>query len=206
VHASVPQQGVNPHAVLARFIQRLEELHLAHDETFGHSTVAPTLYFTDQSSSNVLPGEARLHLDWRNVPGETADDVLAQLRPLLDAALAEVEGSRGALSLRTRDLCTYTGQIETLPERFPSFSLAVDDPLVRKGRQALARALARDVEVVIWHFATDGGHLVAAGVPTIGFGPAEEQLVHTVRENVSLDMLAEGMLGYAALALELGQE
>ena len=206
VHASVPQQGVNPHAVLARFIQRLEKLHLAHDETFGHSTVAPTLYFTDQSSSNVLPGEARLHLDWRNIPGETADDVLAQLQPLLDATLAEVEGSQGALALHTHELCSYTGLTEVMPELFPSFSLAVDDPLVRKGQQALARALARDVEVTIWHFATDGGHLVAAGVPTIGFGPAEEHMAHTVRENVSLDMLAEGMLGYTALALELGQE
>ena len=52
---------------------------------------------------------------------------------------------------------------------------------------------------------TDGGHLVAAGVPTIGFGPAEAHTLHTVREHVPVDMLAEGMLGYIALALELGR-
>jgi acetylornithine deacetylase/succinyl-diaminopimelate desuccinylase-like protein len=206
VHASVPHRGVNPHAVLARFIQQLETLPLAHDETFGPSTVAPTLYLADQRSSNVLPGEARLHLDWRNVPGETSDDVLAQLQPLLGASLAEVEGSQGELLLHTHDLRTYTGQTENFPAAFPSFGLAAGDPLVRRGQRVLAETLSRPVDVIIWRFATDGGHLMAAGVPTIGFGPAEEHSVHTVRENVPVDMLVEGLVGYTALALELGKE
>ena len=206
VHASVPHQGVNPHAVLARFIQRLETLSLAHDETFGSSTVAPTLYLTDQQSSNVLPGEARLHLDWRNVPGETADDVLAQLRSVLDACLAEVEGSPGELVLHTRHLRTYTGQTEIFPAVFPSFGVAADDKLMLKGQRVLANVLSRPVDVIIWRFATDGGYLVAAGVPTIGFGPAEAHTAHTVREHVPVEMLVEGMLGYVALALELGKE
>ena len=206
VHASVPHQGVNPHAVLARFIQRLETLPLAHDETFGSSTVAPTLYLTDQQSSNVLPGEVRLHLDWRNVPGETADDVLARLRPVLSACLAEVEGSQGEILLHVRDLRTYTGQTEAFPDVFPSFGLAADDKLVLKGQRVLTNVLARPVDVIIWRFATDGGHLVAAGVPTIGFGPAEAHTLHTVREHVPVEMLVEGMLGYVALALELGAE
>ncbi|MFZ5918600.1 MAG: M20/M25/M40 family metallo-hydrolase [Chloroflexota bacterium] len=206
VHASVPRQGVNPHAVLARFIQRLESLPLAHDETFGHSSVAPTLYLSDQSSGNVLPGEIRLHLDWRNIPGETAADVLAQLQPLLQSCLAEVEGSQGEVSLYSHELRTHTGQKETLPAVFPSFALAADDPWVLKGQQVLARTLARPVKVIVWPFATDGGHLMAAGIPTIGFGPAEAPTLHTVRENVPLDLLIEGMLGYMGLALELGKE
>jgi succinyl-diaminopimelate desuccinylase len=206
VHASVPDQGVNPHAVLARFIQGLETLPLAHDETFGHSTVAPTLYLTDQRSSNVLPGEARLHLDWRNVPGETSEDILAQLQPVLDSCLAEVKGSQGEVLVHTRDLRTYTGRIETFPAAFPSFSLPADDPLVEKGQRILASALSHPVDIIIWNFATDGGHFVAAGVPTIGFGPGEAHTLHTVRESVPVAMLAEGLLGYIALALELGKE
>lgn len=205
VHASVPEQGVNPHTVLARFVQRLEVLPLAQDETFGRSTVVPTLYLIDQSSSNVVPGEAHLHLDWRNVPGETAADVLAQLQPVLDACLAEVGGSQGELLLHTHDLRTYTGQMEAFPSIFPSFGLAAEDPLVRQGQRVLSRALSRPVDVIVWRFATDGGHLVAAGVPTIGFGPAEAHTVQTVQESVPVNMLVEGMLGYVALALELGR-
>ena len=204
VHASVPQKGVNPHAVLARFIQRLETLALAYDETFGHSTVAPTVYLTDQRSSNVLPGEARVHLDWRNVPGETREDVIAQLQPVLDACLAEVEGSHGELLVHTRDLRTHTGRIEAFPAVFPSYGLDADHRLVVDGQQVLARALSRPVDIVTWDFATDGGHLMEAGVPTIGFGPAEASAAHIVGESVPLEMLAEGLLGYTALALELG--
>jgi acetylornithine deacetylase/succinyl-diaminopimelate desuccinylase-like protein len=66
--------------------------------------------------------------------------------------------------------------------------------------------MSRPVDVIIWRFATDGGHLMAAGVPTIGFGPAEGHTLHTVRGHVPVEMLAEGMLGYVALALELGKE
>jgi succinyl-diaminopimelate desuccinylase len=204
VHASVPQRGVNPHFVVARFIQRLETLPLARDDTFGSSTVAPTLYLSDQQSSNVLPGEIRLHLDWRNVPGETADDVLGQLRPVLAECLREVEGSRGELLLHMRDLATYTGRSQKLPAVFPSFCLPADHPLLQRAREVLTRALSRPIEVITWGFATDGGHLAAAGVPTVGFGPAEEGAVHTVGESVPVEMLVEGLAGYMGLALELG--
>jgi succinyl-diaminopimelate desuccinylase len=205
VHASVPEQGVNPHAVLARFIERLERLEPRHDETFGRSSVAPTLYVTDQRSSNVLPGEARLHLDWRNLPGEGPEDVLTQLRPLLERCLDEVKGSQGEVTVHTRDLRTYTGKTESFPDVFPSFGLAADHPLVLEGQRILEQALSRPVEVIIWRFATDGGHLMQAGVPTIGFGPAEARELHTVGESVAVEMLEEGMLGYAALALGLGR-
>jgi succinyl-diaminopimelate desuccinylase len=204
VHASVPEQGANPHAVLARLVQGLETLDLADDETFGRSTVAPTLYLTDQQSSNVIPGEARLHLDWRNVPGETPEDVLGQLQPLLDTAVAAVEGCQGELEVQTHDLRTYTGLTRAFPAVFPSYGLAAEHPLVRAGQDILGRALSRPAELIIWRFATDGGHLMQAGVPTIGFGPAEAAELHTVGESVPVEMLKEGLLGYTALALELG--
>jgi putative selenium metabolism hydrolase len=206
VHASVPDQGVNPHYVLARFLQRLETLSLTEDETFGRSTVAPTLCLTDQQSSNVIPGEARVHLDWRNVPGEGHEEVFDQLRPVLEACLSEVEGSEGELILHTRDLRTYTGRTETFPAVFPSFGLSAQHELVQRGQEVLARALSRPVEVVIWRFATDGGHLMEAGIPTIGFGPAEAEQLHVVGESVPVALLQEGLLGYTALALELGNE
>ena len=205
VHASMPQLGVNPYSVLARFIQQLETLHLREDETFGNSTVVPTLIYSDQRSSNVVPGEVSLHLDWRNIPGETSSDVKAQLQPLLDACLAQVEGSKGELLFYSQYLQTWTGRTETFPFVFPSYCLDAQNPLIQYSHQVLSHALSRPVELIIWPFATDGGHLMEAGVPTIGFGPAEINQLHTVGESISLDMLIEGMLGYMALALELGK-
>jgi putative selenium metabolism hydrolase len=203
VHASMPREGINPFAVLARFIQRLETLSLPDDKTFGSSTVAPTLIETDQRSSNVIPGEAKLRLDWRNIPDETSGEILVKLQALLGTCLAEVEGSKGEVMLSPQVLKTWTGKVETLPSVVPSFSQSRQDPLVLQGQQILSNALSRPVDVIVWPFATDGGHLMQVGVPTIGFGPSEIQEIHTVHESISLDMLAEGMLGYIALALEL---
>ncbi|NIN69239.1 MAG: hypothetical protein GTO63_32070 [Anaerolineae bacterium] len=70
----------------------------------------------------------------------------------------------------------------------------------------LTDALSRLVNVVIWNFATDGGHLMQAGVPTIGFGPAEAHKLHTIGESVPLDILTEGLLGCVALASEQSEE
>jgi succinyl-diaminopimelate desuccinylase len=206
VHASVPEQGVNPHRVLARFIQRLESLPLKKDPIYGGSSVAPTTYYTDQQSSNVIPGEARLHLDWRNLPGEGLEEVLRQLQPVLESCLSEVAGSEGGLAVHKHDLRTYTGRREAFAAVFPSFGLDADHPLVSGARSVLEQALSRPVEVIVWRFATDGGHLMEAGIPTVGFGPAEARVLHTVDESVPLEMLREGLLGYVALALSLGHQ
>ena len=55
----------------------------------------------------------------------------------------------------------------------------------------------------VWSFATDGGHLMAAGIPTIGFGPGDETLAHTNQERLELSQLKEAMGAYAILILTL---
>ena len=52
---------------------------MLHDADLGPSSAAPTLLRTDQISSNVVPGEAWLTIDWRNIPSEHEADVLADL-------------------------------------------------------------------------------------------------------------------------------
>jgi succinyl-diaminopimelate desuccinylase len=205
VHASMPQLGVNPYSVVARFIQSLEGLKLRKENRFGQSTVVPTLIHSNQKSTNVTPSEITLYLDWRNIPGETYKDVVEQLQPLLDQCLAQVKGSKGELLLNTQNLLTWTGKTEIFPFEFPSYKLEEESSLVQRSRQILDHVFSRPVELIIWPFATDGGHLMEAGVPTIGFGPAEIEQLHTIGESVPLEMLREGMLGYVSLASELGK-
>jgi len=202
-HASVPARGVNPHYGMARFLERIERLDLPPEEPFGPSSVAPTLYSTDNTSPNVIPATARLTLDWRNVPSESPDDVLALLRPLLQESLPE--GATGAVEVEVDDMTTYTGLAESFPSIFPSFALATDDPLVLAARRALEDLLGRPFPPDIWRFATDGGHLVAAGIPTIGFGPGDEAQAHVADEHIAVAELVEALAANAALALALSQ-
>jgi succinyl-diaminopimelate desuccinylase len=201
-HASVPQQGVNPHYSLARFLLRLQEIPMAQDPEFGPATVAPTLYVTDQESSNVIPDQVRLHLDWRNIPGQSPEEILAQLQVLLEESLEP--GSEGWVEVQEDELVTYTGYTQRLPDIVPSYALPADHPLVTEARRALEEALERPVAVITWQFATDGGHLMEAGIPTIGFSPGQEHLVHTNQERIRLDMIREAFVGYGALVQHLG--
>lgn len=202
-HASQPALGINPHYDLARFLLALETLDLPTDPDFGASSVAPTLYFTDQASPNVIPGEAWVHLDWRNIPGEAPTAVRDRLQDVLSASLQS--GSQGFVVIPEQTFETYTGYTFTAPAVFPSFALPPEHPLITTACQLLSQALQREVSVTVWQFATDGGHLMEAGIPTIGFAPGHENLAHTAHEHLTIDELLAACLGYAELALHLGE-
>ena len=203
IHASMPSLGVNPHYSAARFLERLRELQMLEDPVLGPATVAPTLYRTDQASANVVPSRAELHLDWRQVPGEDPAGIIRRLQPLLEASLTD--GCSGSLSVPEMSGTTWTGREGTWPLVFPPFALNADDPLVTAARSALETQFGRQVTVDHWRFATDGGHLVQAGTPCIGFAPGDQTLVHTAQEHISIAEMTEGMAGNIALALALGE-
>lgn len=203
VHASMPALGINPHYSAARFLTALREVPMVEDPSLGWASVAPTLYLTDQTSANVVPSLVELHLDWRQVPGEDPESILARLQPLLEASLTD--SCHGDLRMPEQTFTTWTGQQHTWPFSFPAFILPATHPLVTTAQAALEESYGRQVPVGHWRFATDGGHLMQAGVPCIGFAPGDEALVHTVEEHISIDEMVEGMTGYMALALALGE-
>ncbi len=206
-HASVPARGVNPHYGLAAFLTRLENLPMPAQEPFGPSSVAPTLYSTDNTSPNVIPSTARVALDWRNIPVQSPNDILAALRPLLQESLRASlpEGATGEVRVDTENLTSYTGIVEDFPSIFPSFALGEDDPALLTARRALEELLGRPFPPDIWSFATDGGHLMAVGVPTVGFGPGDETQAHVADEHIEIAEMVEALAANAALALALSR-
>lgn len=200
-HASMPERGINPHYSLAAFLSSLEGVQLAENSFLGRETFAPTLLCTDQTSSNVVPGEVRLHIDWRTVPEREPEAIRQELQCLLDGAL--MHGATGKVDVKEEHLRTYTGAERDVPAAFPSFVLQEDSPVLRASAAALEEAFGRPVAIKRWEFATDGGHLSKAGIPCVGFGPGDETLAHTNQERVPIEQLREAALGNAALALRL---
>jgi succinyl-diaminopimelate desuccinylase len=201
VHASVPEQGANPHYTLAAFIEKLHTIHLSVDSFLGPASLAPTLFLTDQRSANVTPGECALHLDWRNVAGDDPEVFLSQLRELLGTCLRD--GCTGEVRLQVEDARTYTGKSFPLASVFPPFVLPTGHPLIGRASQALTTTFGSAPSIIRWSFATDGGHLMRSGIPVIGYGPADERLAHTVEDRIEIGALVRGIAGYAALALAL---
>ena len=199
VHASMPDLAINPHFSAGRFLAGLRDLKMADDATYGVSTVAPTCVWTDPASANVTPSALHLVLDWRNVPSERPQVIVAKLQALLVKSLEP--GCGGRITISEKELTTYTGVRASYPDIFPSFTTAVDDPWLLNAQAVLSAALGREVEIGIWRFATDGGHLAESGAAVLGFGPGDDRLVHTVEERISLDQLVESVVGYLALSL-----
>ncbi len=204
VHASVPQTGINPLYSMARFLLTLEGLRFDPDPSnpaLGPTTVAPTLISTDQVSANVVPGECKVVLDIRNPPGHKPDDILERVQQLLNTAL--VDGATGTAEIPLTVMTSYTGVARTY--RIPSvpFGLAEDSHLAVASRAIVSKALGRDVPTQLWRFATDAGHFVAGGMQVVGFGPGYEEVIHTINEHISIELMMEAMVANAALAVAL---
>lgn len=201
-HASVPSLAVNPHYVLARFLSALEKLPMRSSPVFGPSTVAPTVYRCDQSSTNVIPGECELHLDWRNVPGESGGEVAAQLQSLLPGCL--IPGTQASIEIPVEELVSYTGLKMRISSDFPPYVLSEDHPLVRESLHALRAVFGPGFDTRVWNFATDGGHLMEAGIPTVGYAPGDDRLAHTVQEHIRIENMVRALAGNMALITRLG--
>jgi acetylornithine deacetylase/succinyl-diaminopimelate desuccinylase-like protein len=202
VHASVPSLGVNPHYVIARFLSRLENMPMRQSPIFGSSTVAPTVYRCDQSSGNVIPGECVLYLDWRNVPEEGKDDIIASLSGIANDSL--IPGAQASFEVSESELTSYKGFRMRIPSTFPSYALPADHPLARESLQALRDLFGPGIHTRYWSFATDGGHLFEAGIPTIGYAVGDDRLAHTVQEHIEIDALVQSVAGNMAIAKRLG--
>ncbi len=200
-HASVPELALNPHFGLARFILSLPRVERTSHPVFGTSSCAPTLYTTDTVSTNVIPGEATVFVDWRNVPGEPAGAVIGRLQKLLDDCLDP--GTSGTVRLLEVKQQTYTGLEVSFPDEMPDFETPADNPYARRALNLLEGLFPGKAGPVYWRFATDAGHFARVGTVALGFAPGDDTLPHTYEERISLAELVDGLAGYIALAAGL---
>ena len=202
-HASVPERGSNPHFAAARMILALEKLKLGTDPLFGSSSFAPTLYSTDQTSSNVTPGKVKLSIDCRNIPTESEGYILGQLTELARQNLTP--GVTAEIIVELYDVVCYNGYRGKAPAGEPSFVTPADDDAVLRAHKALESAMGHPVEVGMCGFATDGGHFRSQGSKVMVFAPAEERHCHTREDSISIAKMQAAIAGNMALAIELGR-
>jgi putative selenium metabolism hydrolase len=200
-HASRPERGVNPHFFLSEFISRLDEITLEEDSYFGRSSIAPTLIQSSEKNTNVIPSMLTLSIDYRNVYSDTPEKVQQKLENLAEMCL--FPGISFEIERTKHMVKCYTGYEGEAYEGQFAFATDLNHELVVNAKQALEEALNREVKTEAWSFATDGGHFLAAGIPVIGFSPADEKLAHTTEEHIRIDLLEEGLAGYMALLSKL---
>jgi len=200
-HASIPHTGANPFDFLGKFLVALEKFELGKDSVFGTSTMSATKITSSEMGTNTIPNKVVLSLDYRSIPADTNEVVIAKLKRIADEII--VPGIKVDIEPLMVDITCYNGLKGRGYQGEPSFGISKDHELVVKAKEALENAFEKPVALKNWAFATDSGHFMNAGVPVIGFSPAEVKKCHTVEDNINVDMMKTGTVGVLALLEKL---
>ena len=207
-HASAPGRAKNALDLLPAVLTavRDEAARQPSDPVLGPASLVATSVEATPETRNVIPDRVTLALDWRILPEQTLESLVARVEAALGRRLGPLpEGFQVSVRPAQEAQQTYTG-VSTVHEMFsPGFLMDPGHPVV----QAAARAVGRRGEagpanVRPWAFATDGGWTCGVfGVPTLGFAPGEERHAHTSRERLDLEEARWAFERYPALVLAL---
>lgn len=198
-HAAMPRLGDNPLYRAAPFIEGVAQMMLPDHPFLGPGTIAATNVTVNTPSLNAVPAEAQVYLDRRVTLGETAEQVLEQVRALPCANRANVE-------IPLYDEPSYTGFVFPVEKIFPAWALPPEHPLLQAAQQDYRTVYRREPEIGKWEFSTNGIYWMGkANIPAIGFGPGDEQYAHTVLDQVPAAEVVEATRFYAALPLFLAE-
>ena len=178
-HASVPSRAKNPVEMLPRVLPHIQEFasnHQASVPLLGFATMAPTALETLPRSRNVIPDRVRVVLDWRVIPGSSADELRTALASFLRDRIVLDEGFSYNVEYSVEAQRTYTGKARDRKMFTPGFLMDERHPVVQSAIHIIAEQTKRQPQLRPWSFATDGGHSCGVhGIPTIGFAPGEER-------------------------------
>lgn len=195
-HAAKAELGENALYRAARWLRALEQLSLPAGGPLGASTATPTRLVSHPSQgANVVPGEAVITVDYRNLPGDRPDEVLARLQALDDGARLIISEEHAISENRAIE--------RTFPRINPAYLAPGESRWAELARATLRSVLPNHdlpFEEGTWWFATDAPYLAASGAVVVGFGPGEEELAHTTHESVRLDALGVATDAYRELA------
>ena len=196
-HAARAWLGENALERAAALVSRLRELELPSGGPLGGaSATATTLVTFPHGGVNVVPGRAQLTIDYRSLPGESVEAVLARIQALDPGATVRVpveEASSASGEVR------YRQPLLREPYLAPAGSSEV-----ATARRVLAAVSERHhylFQERSWWFGTDAPLLAETGAVVIGFGPGDDELAHTTNEHVPVEHLKVARDGYRELAL-----
>lgn len=195
-HASAPGRARNALTLLPPVLRAVEDLAAdqPEDPVLGRASLVATQVDVLPQSRNVIPDQVTVAVDWRILPGETDETLVARLREAVLRRLPEVPQGFGVeVRMATERQVAYTGYVEDKGLLTPGFLMDPGHPVVTAAARAVGRRDEPRAQAVVrpWQFATDGGWSCGVyGVPTVGFAPGEERFAHTNRERLAVDEAA----------------
>ncbi|MBN1314142.1 MAG: YgeY family selenium metabolism-linked hydrolase [Anaerolineales bacterium] len=200
-HAAQPETGENAIYSAMRLIFGIELLsgNLANDRFLGSGSLSITQIHSDAPSRNAVPDTCSFYIDRRLTLGETETRALAEIQSVIMR-----EGVSATVEVTEFEGVSYTGYKFRKREVFPSWALPAEHPLVQTTVNTIRKVLGRRPDITRWAFSTDGVYTMGqAHIPTIGFGPGNDEIAHAPNEHVRLDSVHQAAEIYAQFAVDL---
>ena len=197
-HGSAPERGINAVYKMAPIIADIERLneHLAAtaDPFLGKGTVTISNIRSTSPSLCAVADSATIHLDRRLTRGETLEHAVGQIE-----ALPSVRAAGAQVTVLDYAVPSYTGLTYPTKKYYPTWILEETDPAVIAGVRAAEQALGKKPLIGKWGFSTNGIATAGMfGIPTIGFGPADEIYAHSPEDQCPVEHLTRAARFYAA--------
>jgi putative selenium metabolism hydrolase len=197
-HAASNHLGDNAIYKLLPVIAGIRDLEpqLGDHPFLGHGKITVSDMHVQTPSINAVPDEAIIYIDRRMTFGETKEQVKAQV----DALIPDEFRDTVKVEELFYDEPSYTGFVFPVDKYFPAWALEESHPLVQAGQLARQQIGLSDGPSGKWNFSTNGIYWAGkAGIPSIGFGPGDEETAHTVNDSVSLEDMVKATEFYALL-------
>ncbi|MEF3280825.1 MAG: YgeY family selenium metabolism-linked hydrolase [Elusimicrobiota bacterium] len=196
-HASAPERGDNALFKMSHIIQEVTKLNekLKNDHFLGKGTIAVTYEESKTPSLNAIPDEAVIYLDRRLTKGEDKDLAIKQIKNL-----PSVKKYKAKVEILNYEATSWKGLKVKQEKYFPTWVLEEKHHLVQSAIKAANFALEKKPKVGKWVFSTNGvasaGRL---GIPSVGFGPANEIYAHSVNEQMPISDLIKATVFYSVI-------
>jgi putative selenium metabolism hydrolase len=195
-HAAHHHLGDNAVYKMIDIITGIQELdgRLHTDEFLGKGTITVTDAEVHTASLNAVPERFTIYLDRRLTFGESRAEAFAQVFALIpDDKFESIQVAE--LSF---DKPSYTGFVFPVSKFYPAWALEESHGLVQAGQQTIGALWNESRPTGKWDFSTNGTYWAGkAKIPSIGFGPGEEEWAHTMEEHIKLDDVAHATEFYA---------
>jgi putative selenium metabolism hydrolase len=201
-HGSAPERGINAVYKMAPIVADIERLNERlkgeADPFLGKGSVTIAEIRSTSPSLCAVADSCTIHLDRRLTRGETLEKAVAQVE-----ALDSVKQAGATVTVLDYARESYTGLTYPTKKYYPTWVVEETAPAVRGAVAAATLALGRAPVVDKWTFSTNGIATCGLfGVPTVGFGPANEVHAHTPEDQCPVEHLTRAAQFYALFPLE----
>ncbi len=197
-HGSRPEMGNNAVWHLITLLERIKQIQFRHTSHPLHTP--PTLNLGSihgGTAPNIVPALCKAQLDIRYLPGDSGDEIMANLISIVKEVESQSEGcfETKPISRIMENLTSATKKVESLSKgRFEVKIISHQLPTAVPINNPLVEIISRHTESVLgarpkpkgMSGATVTKQLIQSGITAVGFGPGDEAEAHATNESISI--------------------